>query len=87
MTAMNKRHCKVCGNPAPPGRATCSSECYAMLHTIQAKRYEPTKDEIAAACAEIQAGWSETEKQQHIANDNDKPCPAVIPGAARWFPQ
>ena len=29
--------------------------------------YDPTPEEIAAACAEIRAGWSEGEKQRRSA--------------------
>ena len=39
----------------------------------------PTLDEIRRVCLEIQAEWSESERQKRIANDREQPVPWTVP--------
>jgi len=42
----------------------------------------PTLEEIRAACAEIQAGWSEAERQNRIVNDRHRRREVSIPAVS-----
>ena len=41
--------------------------------------HEPAPDEIRRVCLEIQAGWSDHERQGKIADPRERPRPWVVP--------
>jgi len=67
------------GNPEPirgwMNRMYCSRECQ-MNHGV----YNPTPEEIAAAAAEIQAEWTDIERQRHEIIHNPAAHGAHGPG-------
>lgn len=73
--------CPVCGNPTPRvDRKYCSMECYKAHQSSLTPTPDPTPEEIAARCREIQEEW-DPDTEQLRASPSMRTVRWSVPGS------
>ena len=69
--------CKQCRGPSKLSHVFCSRECQSAYAEDHPLKGDPTPEQIAERCAEVQATWSEREKEFRLIA---KPTLFHVPG-------